>query len=162
MLFFLCISVLVTVISVNPALSKPLDSSSKDSVKACKAKEGCLLVAIEGLSNDSGLIRVALFDRKECFSDKRYHISGAIRSASLPIRGKAGLWRLDNLPYGDYAIRTFHDEDESGQFKVNRFGIPKYEYGFSNDAKALFGPPPFQKAKFSFRGNKTITITMHR
>ena len=127
-----------------------------------KTESGCLTVKIDGLSNNEGVVRIALFDSQKTFSDHRYGINGAVKYDSLKIEDKKASWTLKELPYGTYAIRTFHDQDKSGKFKVNRLGIPKYEYGFSNDARALFGPPSFDKAKFEFRADKVIKITMHR
>ena len=37
------------------------------------------------------------------------------------------------------------------------FGIPTEDYGFSNNAKASFGPPDYQDAKFLFN-RKALTI----
>lgn len=127
-----------------------------------KENSACLTINIEGLTNNKGVVRIALFNSKKTFSDHRYGINGAVKYGTLKIEAKKTSWIVKDLPCGTYAVRTFHDEDESGKFKVNRFGIPKYEYGFSNDARALFGPPSYDKAKFEFSSDKTIKITMHR
>ena len=126
------------------------------------APEGKLTVNIDGLKSDRGVVRIALFNTAKSFSDNRYGINGAVKSATLKIKDKKASWTVKNLPFGDYAVRTFHDVDETGKFKVNRLGIPKYEYGFSNNARAMFGPPSFESSKFEFSGDKAISITMHR
>ena len=38
--------------------------------------------------------------------------------------------------------------------------IPKEDFGASNDAKASFGPPKYEDAKFEVDGSKTISIKM--
>ena len=44
--------------------------------------------------------------------------------------------------------------------RLINFGIPKEQYGFSNDASALLGPPSFQNASFDLVDNKTVNIKM--
>jgi uncharacterized protein (DUF2141 family) len=41
-----------------------------------------------------------------------------------------------------------HDENNNGKLDVNFLGIPTEGVGASNDAKAMFGPPTFDAAKF--------------
>lgn len=123
---------------------------------------GKLVVQINGLKSSKGLVRIAIFNSKKAFSDKKYKVGGAVKLDSLKIVDKKCSWTVDNLPFGTYAVRTFHDLDGLGKFKVSRFGIPQYDYGFSNDAKGLFGPPSFEKCQFTFDKSKTISITMHR
>ena len=127
-----------------------------------KDESGSLTVNIEGLTSNKGVVRIALFNSEQAFSSQEYGINGAVKYDSLEIKDRKSVWKVEKLPFGTYAIRTFHDEDSSGKFKVNRIGIPQYEYGFSNDAKALFGPPSYKKAKFEFKTSKSIKITMHR
>ena len=123
---------------------------------------GVLTVKLSGLKNSRGVIRLALFDSARTFSDRRMHIQGAVRTATVEINDKQAVWRASQLPFGDYAIRAFHDEDGKGRFKVNRLGIPQYEYGFSNNARALFGPPSFKAAKFELKEDRTLSILLHR
>jgi len=62
---------------------------------------------------------------------------------------KGGKVTVDiNLPPGEYAISVFHDRDSDEKIKTNLFGIPKDPIGFSNNAKARFGPPKYSDAKF--------------
>ncbi len=57
---------------------------------------------------------------------------------------------FENVPPGEYAIRLFHDPDNSGKFVTGMFGIPKLQYGFSNNPKSNMGPANYDKAKFKF------------
>ena len=117
---------------------------------------------LSGLGNSKGLVRLALFDSANAFSDRRMHIEGAVRTGTVGIKDRKAVWKLEGLPYGVYAIRVFHDEDGKGRFKVNRFGIPQYEYGFSNDARAFFGPPSFKACRFDFKEDMSLSIKLHR
>lgn len=39
-------------------------------------------------------------------------------------------------------------------------GIPKEDYGCSNEASGFMGPPKWNDAKFELKENKVITITL--
>jgi len=59
-------------------------------------------------------------------------------------------WEVKNIPFGEYAIKVFHDEDSDDKIDTNFIGIPTESYGFSNNVKGFFGLPGFEKAKFHF------------
>ncbi len=63
----------------------------------------------------------------------------------------------DILP-GTYALAVIHDENMNGKLDTNWLGIPIEGYGFSNDAKGLFGAPSFSAARFPYDGG-TIDLT---
>ena len=66
-----------------------------------------------------------------------------------------------NLPAGDYAIKVFQDADDDGELDFGIMG-PSEAYGFSNGARATFGPPAWEAARFHFAGGQeTIRIEMH-
>jgi uncharacterized protein (DUF2141 family) len=44
------------------------------------------------------------------------------------------------------AIAVFQDLDGNGKLSKNTIGLPVEPYGFSNNARALMGPPSFQQA----------------
>ena len=43
---------------------------------------------------------------------------------------------------------------------TNFFGIPKEDYGCSNNAKNFLGPPKYEDAKFMLSENKTMLIEL--
>jgi uncharacterized protein (DUF2141 family) len=102
-------------------------------------------LSIVGLKDDIGDVKVGLFDSAESFDDKsKKKFAGAI----VKIENKKAQCVFSNVPYGDYAIKLFHDEDGDDDVDTNFLGIPTEDYGFSNNAKGLFGPPNFEKARF--------------
>ena len=60
------------------------------------------------------------------------------------------IWEINKIPFGEYAIKAFHDEDRDDEIDMNFLGIPVESYGFSNNVRGIFGPPSFDKAKFLF------------
>jgi len=110
------------------------------------------------LPHNEGSVHVLLFNQPEGFPNNP---AKAYRSFKIPISdGKAEL-SISGLPVGTYAISTFHDHDGDGIFRTGAFGIPKDPYGFSNNARGMFGPPSFEKAAFSLKeGPKNISIRL--
>ena len=63
---------------------------------------------------------------------------------------------VNNLKQGKYAFKYFHDENKNENLDVNWMKIPKEGYGFSNNAKGTFGPPPFEKTIFEIKENTVL------
>lgn len=121
---------------------------------ALASNTGSIILHISGLRNNNGVVRVALFDSSKNYSMDKGSADHSFKKMIAPINNKESTATIENLPYGEYAIKLFHDEDNSGRFLTNSFGIPKVEYGFSNNAHGLFGPAPFDKAKFRLDSQK--------
>jgi len=67
-----------------------------------------------------------------------------------------------DIPPGTYALAVVHDENMNGKLDTNWLGIPTEGYGFSNDVKALLGPPSFSAASFQYKGGTLdLTISLH-
>jgi len=64
------------------------------------------------------------------------------------------------LNKGIYAIKIYIDKNYNNKFDFNIFGLPIEQYGFSNNAMNLFGPPDFKKALFKLNINKKIKINL--
>ena len=64
------------------------------------------------------------------------------------------------LPNGTYAIGIFVDANYNNEMDRNFFGVPKEQYGFSNDAKGSFGPPSFKDASFTVTGDMQLEINL--
>ena len=73
--------------------------------------------------------------------------TGVRPATAEPVQGKATLQFAD-LPPGDYALTAFLDENGNSKLDSNLFGLPTEPYGFSRDARAMAGPPPFADATF--------------
>jgi len=85
------------------------------------------------LRNNNGVVRIALFNSSKSYSADKFSADKSFQKLIAPINNKEATATLENVPYGEYAIKLFHDEDNSGRFITNAFGIPKVEYGFSNN-----------------------------
>ena len=64
------------------------------------------------------------------------------------------------LKKGTYAFKVFIDKNNNNKFDFNFFGFPKEQYGFSNDAMGVLGPPTFEDASFKLNSNTSIKTKM--
>ncbi len=113
-----------------------------------------LTVNIIDVSNDKGKVWVALYNSAETYMKKEY------QGKSAKIQGKKSQLVFSHIPAGTYAASSFHDENGNDKLDTNGLGIPKEDYGFSNNPNAMFGPPSFSKARFSVSENTTLTISL--
>ena len=122
---------------------------------AATASAESIAVEIAGVRSDSGLVRIALFDRPENFP------SGE-QVAGLDVVAKAGNVEalFDQVPPGRYAIAFFHDENGDGKFDTTLIGLPAEGYGFSNDAPVRFGPPSFEDAAIEVSGRERTSAVV--
>jgi len=116
---------------------------------------GKIIISIIDFRNNTGDVRVALFNTERGFPDQPEH---AFKKIKLSISNKQALASFEQIPYGTYAVGILHDENKDGKFNMRLF-IPKEGYGASNDAKGKFGPPKFNDAKFELNSTeKTLVI----
>ena len=118
---------------------------------------GSLTLVVPGLASDEGKVIIALFDSAEGFEEE----SAFVRSAFVEPENRGAVWTFGDLPFGEYAVRLFHDENGNEKLDTNWMGIPKEPYGFSNDARGKFGPPGYEAAKFRFDSDGlTLQVTL--
>jgi uncharacterized protein (DUF2141 family) len=111
-------------------------------------------VTIRGIEEIKGSILVAVYNSEDSFMKKH------ITSRKIKITGSEVTLVFENVKADNYAITTFHDENDNDKLDTNFMGIPKELYGFSNDAKGSFGPPSFEKAKVKVDGDKKLVINI--
>ena len=121
-----------------------------------------LVVTINNIKK-AGEIHVALYDNAEAFEADRGEKGGAapgITQGTIEfVEAGSVTYRYDVAP-GTYAIGIFHDVNLNNRLDNYFFGVPKEQYGFSNDARGFMGPPSFNDAAFSVKGRTEIAITL--
>jgi uncharacterized protein (DUF2141 family) len=117
-------------------------------------------VKVLNISNNVGTIGCALFESAEGFPVE--YLRYASNIIVIKIRDTQARCLFVDIPPGRYALAVIHDEDMNGKLDTNWLGIPTEGYGFSNDAKAILGPPSFSAAGFLYDGEMLeLTITLH-
>lgn len=117
-------------------------------------------IGILGIRNNEGTIGCALFESKTGFPIEFLRLATNI--IVLKIRDNQARCDFVDIPPGVYALAVIHDENMNGKLDVNWLGVPTEGYGFSNDAKALIGPPSFSAASFAYQGQEmALSIRLH-
>ncbi len=109
-----------------------------------------ITVNISNLNSNTGKVYVSIFDSESNFLNKGY------KSLVTKIENKSCTVTFKNIPKGIYAISMYHDENDNNKMDSNFLGIPKEDYGCSNNARGFMGPPKWEDAKFEVN-NKSIT-----
>lgn len=116
-----------------------------------------LKVHISAIAPAHGQVLYAVFDTADAWLDR------PVASGTLTVQAAGTARFATDLPPGTYAIALIHDENGNGEMDTNALGLPTEAFGFSNRARARFGPPPFERAAFELPpGGLTTTISMTR
>ena len=107
---------------------------------------GTFILSVVGLESDEGKAMIALFNSEEGYSETGKNF----KSNAIEIKDSKVVWTIEDLPFGEYAIKLYHDENGNGKMDKNMLGIPSEDYGFSNNASGSFGPADYEDAKFIF------------
>lgn len=108
-----------------------------------------LTIEIDGLQNNNGQVLL------ELSNDKGEQISGVTQA----VVNKKCVIIVKSLKPGNYSFKYFHDENKNRTLDTNFIGMPTEGFGFSNNAKGRFGPPPREKTMFAVTGNTTLKCT---
>ena len=111
-----------------------------------------LTVNISGLSSNKGSLMVGVYNTKENF------LNTTFKGEVVMIENKKAMVVFKNLPKGEYAVSFVHDENNNKKMDTNFLGIPKEDYGCSNNATGFMGPPKYDDAKFQLTADKSIDI----
>ena len=106
-------------------------------------------VEIQGIS-EGGVLHLAIYSSKEAFESDRGDkpaLQAGIEAGVVEKIDKGTYKGSFEIPPGTYAIGVYVDENENEKLDTNFLGIPKEQFGFSNNAKA-FGIPKFEAASF--------------
>jgi uncharacterized protein (DUF2141 family) len=109
--------------------------------------DGSLTVAFQGVTHREGVVLCAVFDCKAAY-DANTH---PVRTLELPAADGNFSATFAGLPPGRYGVKAFHDRDRNGKMRFNPLGMPMEPYGFSNNARAPFGPPSWGAASFEVK-----------
>ena len=114
-------------------------------------------VEVSGVRNIRGDICLLLFNSADGFPDK---YEKAFKLLKVPAQKGAVSAEFSQIPSGTYGISVLHDENRNEKIDKNWLGIPKEQYGASNNARATFGPPSFKAAQFQHAEVTTTTVRL--
>ena len=99
---------------------------------------------------EKGQVKIAVFNASEKWLGEQ-----PIYSSTINVAGQSVTWQINDVPYGEYGVAVLHDENSNGKMDKTFLGIPLESYGFSNNVRITFGPPKWEKAKFTVKGSTT-------
>lgn len=110
-----------------------------------------------------GEMHLAIYDDADVFENDNGEKGGAAKGiidGVIEAVGTGTTTYIFDLPNGTYTIGIFVDVNYNNEMDRNFFGVPKEQYGFSNDAKGSFGPPSFKEASFTVSGDMQLDINL--
>jgi len=126
--------------------SSILISKAQDNVSE---QFGTIEVSVKNALNDEGTIHFALFNKENFRMEPLFAESSTIKNGESSVV-------FENIPLGEYAIISFHDENGNNKMDFEINGMPKESYATSNNAFS-YGPPKFEDAKFIV-GEDTLSL----
>ncbi|OIQ22966.1 DUF2141 domain-containing protein [Lacinutrix sp. MedPE-SW] len=109
-----------------------------------------ITVNISNIDTYKGTLVIGLYDNESQFLKKT--VKGKLKKVT---KNTATVVFQDVEP-GDYAVSLFHDVNDNKKLDTYVFGIPKEDYGTSNNAKGFMGPPKWEDAVFTV-DSKNVT-----
>lgn len=127
-----------------PAVIAFLGAGLSAGLGAGAAYAADLDLTVSGLSPAEGKVAIAVF------ADAASYKSGdnPVAATVVTVSGGDVTAHFSGLAAGDCAIKVYHDVNGNGKLDTNLVGMPTEPFGFSNGAKASFGPPGFDAARF--------------
>jgi uncharacterized protein (DUF2141 family) len=119
---------------------------------------GTLIVEIDSFRNSDGQAAISVHDNEKGFPGGE---ESMVQAKYVQIINGKATAKFNDLPFGEYAISAYHDEDKNEELNTNWIGIPKEGTAASNNAKGKMGPPKYEDAKFNFKNDgQKITFEM--
>jgi uncharacterized protein (DUF2141 family) len=104
-----------------------------------------VVVVVEGLRNDQGLVVGGLYGQRATWLGENQ----AEEDCHAPIHHGRARCVFHHPAPSAVAFAALHDEDGDGRLGRDLIGLPTEGYAFSNDVREPFGPPSFEAASFS-------------
>lgn len=106
-----------------------------------------LSITIKNIKHPSAKVFVAVATKTPKFPDDQKIVKGF----EIDPKGlKEISVKINDLPYGEYAITTFQDIDGDKKLSTNFLGAPKEPFGFSNNFKPRFKGPQWSDCSFQY------------
>jgi uncharacterized protein (DUF2141 family) len=110
-------------------------------------------IEVQGITK-GGILNLEISSSKETFESDGGDTGVAARIQERVSKGS--YQRSFDIPPGTYAIKLHIDENENGKLDTNFLGIPKEQYGISNNILFL----NFKRASFVIDDYKKIQIDL--
>ena len=106
-------------------------------------------VSVVNALSDNGTVEFAFYNEDGFMQKPLFTKSATVKDGISTVT-------FENITNGEYAVICFHDENSNDRMDFYENGMPKENYGTSNNAMN-FGPPQFDTSKFEVK-NEAITL----
>lgn len=130
-------------------------SSVAVSSLASQPSGNTLTVNFTGIEEGPGTIYMVVFDSEDAYANQ----GEPAFTRAIPVTDQDVSVTIPEVKNGTYAIKSFLDSNDNQQMDTNMVGLPKEQYGFSNNA-GRFGPASFDEAAFTVEGDNSISIKL--
>lgn len=104
---------------------------------------GIIACSASGFRNTTGVARFELYaSSKDFLNHKKATFSTTVALGPEPVKAQ-----FQSVPFGEYAVAVFHDENKNGILDKNFIGMPLEGCGFTTPTKPK-GPVAFNDARF--------------
>ena len=118
-----------------------------------------LVVEVSGLRNSTGQLRAGLFASDDGFP---LDVDEVEPVAQATIAERKGTLVFEDVPFGEYAVVVYHDEDADGELDTNWIGLPTEGAGVYKKVETRLPPPDFEDCKFRLaQKQRTLHISMN-
>lgn len=119
------------------------------SISLVNAQEsGNIILSVSEIPSEKGEVRAALFESSDGFPD---NFEKGQRLNSSTVRNGVAKIVFTDVPFGEYVLAVFHDENNNGMLDKNNKGIPLEALGVSNNPKLKLGPPKYDRSVFEIK-----------
>lgn len=115
-----------------------------------------LKVKVYGIQNTNGQIELSIYNDPKVFPE----VGKTYKMVRIEPNGSEVIYEFTNLPAGEYAIATFHDENNDKECNTNLIGVPTEAFAFSNDFRPFLSAPDFTDCSFKVDKNIELSIEM--
>ena len=141
--------------AIRDTIVKKISKHTENSTKAVKKVP--LTLIIDNLESPTAIIHVSLYGSKNKFPDPL----GQLKKYQFKSTGKKITAHITDLPFGEYAIAIYQDENNNGKIDKNLLGVPTEHYAFSNNYKPTVRAPKYENCKFDYSAkNNVVPMTM--
>lgn len=119
------------------------------------ADAGKVTVKMTGFKKTDGVVRTVLVNTEESYLKEAGQESGP--SAELTVNADmTAEHTFENVEYGKYAVKVYHDVNNNNKLDKNMVGMPKEPYGLSNNMRGKLGLPAYTTVTFEVNSPEQV------
>ena len=116
-----------------------------------------LTIQIQNIETPKGTLFLGLFDSPRDYDNNQSKTGFFTQTI---VNGATASITYQDLPVGLYAIKAYHDVNNNKMLDKNFIGLPREQYGFSNNVMGAFGPPSFEQSQFEITEDTTQVLIL--